>query len=131
MEQGVLGLGLSVAPDLVEAMKAPVANTPRTGSVDRVLGAARAVRADLTAAEARRFEIAADCAALHPGEEVDHIIPWPLGPTATSNLAPICRLHHRLKTTGGWTYHRHTRSTFEWTSPHHRTYVVTSSRHIH
>ncbi|WP_238383371.1 MULTISPECIES: HNH endonuclease signature motif containing protein [unclassified Nocardioides] len=65
------------------------------------------------------------------GCDLDHIVPWPLGPTATSNLAPLRRLHHRLKTTGGWTYHRHTPTTFEWTSPHARTYQVTSSRHIH
>ena len=65
------------------------------------------------------------------GCDLDHIIPWPLGPTATSNLAPLCRFHHRLKTTGGWTYRRLTPMSFEWTSPHARTYRVTSSRHIH
>ena len=26
------------------------------------------------------------------------------GPTASDNLAPLCRLHHRAKTHGGWTY---------------------------
>ncbi|MBI2242766.1 MAG: HNH endonuclease [Nocardioides sp.] len=57
-------------------MKAPVANTPRTGPADRVLGVARAVHADLDALEARRFEVAAEWATLHPGEEVDQTIPW-------------------------------------------------------
>ena len=63
--------------------------------------------------------------------DLDHTIPWPIGPTATWNLAPLCRFHHRLKTHGGWAYRRISPTTFEWTSPHHRTYVVTSSRHIH
>ncbi|HEY0953058.1 HNH endonuclease signature motif containing protein, partial [Nocardioides sp.] len=56
--------------------------------------------------------------------DLDHTIPWPLGPTATWNLAPLCRFHHRLKTTGGWTYQRQSPTSFEWTSPHHRTYLV-------
>ena len=63
--------------------------------------------------------------------DLDHTIPWPVGPTATWNLAPLCRFHHRLKTHGNWTYRRVSPTTFEWTSPHGRTYVVTSSRHIH
>ncbi|HEY1116469.1 MAG TPA: HNH endonuclease signature motif containing protein, partial [Acidimicrobiales bacterium] len=63
--------------------------------------------------------------------DLDHTIPWPLGPTATWNLAPLCRFHHRLKTHGCWTYRRVSSTTFEWTSPHGRTYTVTSSRHIH
>ncbi|MDI6908926.1 HNH endonuclease signature motif containing protein [Nocardioides sp.] len=71
------------------------------------------------------------CSRPSRGCDLDHIIPWPLGPTATWNLAPLCRFHHRLKTTGGWTYQRQSPTSFEWTSPHHRTYLVTSSRHIH
>ena len=31
---------------------------------------------------------------------------------------------------GGWTHRRLTQTTFEWTSPHGRTYRVTSDRHI-
>ena len=46
--------------------------------------------------------------------DLDHVIPWPLGPTATWNLPPLCRRHHRLKTHGGWTY--------QWTSPLGHTY---------
>ena len=56
-------------------MTAPMAETARTGPADQVLGAARAVRAELSALEARRFEIAADWAALHPGEDVDESVP--------------------------------------------------------
>ena len=40
------------------------------------------------------------------------------GPTATSNLAALCRFHHRLKTHSAW-HHRMTQpGVFEWTSPH-------------
>ena len=39
--------------------------------------------------------------------DLDHVIPYNHdhpeqgGPTATDNLAPLCRRHHRLKTRGG------------------------------
>jgi hypothetical protein len=36
--------------------------------------------------------------------DLDHRIPYPAGPTESWNLFPLCRTHHRLKTTGGWTY---------------------------
>ncbi|HEU4566725.1 MAG TPA: DUF222 domain-containing protein, partial [Marmoricola sp.] len=35
----------------------------------------------------------------------DHVIPHARGgPTCSSNTAPLCRRHHRLKTHAGWTY---------------------------
>jgi hypothetical protein len=49
--------------------------------------------------------------------DIDHRIPWPHGATTTSNLYPLCRGHHRLKTTGGWTYRPLDPTTIEWTSP--------------
>jgi hypothetical protein len=56
--------------------------------------------------------------------DLDHITPWAQGgKTESWNLAPLCRLHHRLKTHGYWTYTRLTRTTFEWTSPMRRTYT--------
>jgi hypothetical protein len=51
------------------------------------------------------------------GCDLDHRTPWPHGATATSNLYPLCRTHHRLKTTGDWTYHPTGATTVEWTSP--------------
>ena len=39
------------------------------------------------------------------------------GPTASDNLAPLCRRHHRLKTHGGWRYTQVERGTYLWTSP--------------
>ncbi|MBZ5733675.1 HNH endonuclease [Nocardioides sp. TRM66260-LWL] len=37
--------------------------------------------------------------------DADHIDPYEAGgPTASSNLAPLCRKHHRHKTHDGWRY---------------------------
>ena len=40
------------------------------------------------------------------------------GPTRTSNLAALCRFHHRLKTHSAWSYRMTEPGVFEWTSPH-------------
>jgi hypothetical protein len=64
--------------------------------------------------------------------DVDHIIaydhdadaegrPQP-GPTTTSNLACLCRFHHRLKTHSPWHYRMTAPGVFEWTSPHGHRY---------
>ncbi|GAA4724502.1 hypothetical protein GCM10023350_03570 [Nocardioides endophyticus] len=56
--------------------------------------------------------------------DLDHITPWHHGgKTDSANLAPLCRLHHRLKTHGNWTYKRQDKTTFVWTSPMGRVYV--------
>ena len=50
--------------------------------------------------------------------DLDHGVPWPPGPTADANLAPLCRFHHRLKTHGGWIYTRLEETSLLWRSPH-------------
>ncbi|WP_395657156.1 HNH endonuclease [Nocardioides sp.] len=55
--------------------------------------------------------------------DAEHQVPWPEGPTASSNLAPACRTHHRLKTHAGWDYQRIAGVGFVWTTPMGRTYV--------
>ncbi|MBE7325124.1 HNH endonuclease [Nocardioides sp. Y6] len=40
------------------------------------------------------------------------------GPTATDNLAALCRSHHRLKTHTGWRLTSPSSGVFEWTSLH-------------
>jgi len=66
------------------------------------------------------------CGRKSRGLDLDHVIPWKPqgqgGPTATDNLAPLCRAHHRAKTFGGWTYSVITPGTYEWRSPHGYTY---------
>ncbi len=44
------------------------------------------------------------------------------GPTTTSNLAALCRYHHRLKTFTPWRYRMVEPGVFEWTSPHGHRY---------
>jgi len=64
------------------------------------------------------------CGRTARGCDLDHITPWHQGGrTESLNLAPLCRLHHRLKTFGYWTYTRLTETTFEWTSPMGRIYL--------
>jgi hypothetical protein len=59
--------------------------------------------------------------------DVDHIVPYdpdgPPGQTNTENLACLCRLHHRMKTHGGWTYTMLEPGVFLWRSPHGHTYL--------
>ncbi len=55
--------------------------------------------------------------------DLDHRVPYPHGPTSTSNLAPLCRTHHRMKTFAGWSYEpvaitdHGVPVAFTWTSP--------------
>jgi hypothetical protein len=72
--------------------------------------------------------------------DLDHLEPYvpldqggPPGQTRPANLACLCRRHHRMKTFAGWAYRRlpddpsaNDLTTFEWTSPLHRTYRVTT-----
>ena len=75
--------------------------------------------------------------------DLDHIDPYvppdeggPPGQTSPANLACLCRRHHRAKTFAGWRYRRlpedsgpdeSRTTTYEWTSPHLRTYRVSIS----
>lgn len=71
------------------------------------------------------------CEHIARSADLDHITPWHTndpgggGPTSTSNLAPLCRHHHRLKTHAGWRYQRLDRGLYLWTSPHGRQYLRT------
>ncbi|NPD06176.1 DUF222 domain-containing protein [Nocardioides sp. zg-1308] len=64
--------------------------------------------------------------------DIDHVVPYDHdadaegtpqpGPTVSSNLAPECRWHHRLKTHTGWRYEVTGIGVYEWTSPHGHRY---------
>ena len=56
--------------------------------------------------------------------DLDHVIPWPDGPTCACNVVPLCRYHHRLKTHTTWRLTLHSDRTVEWTSPTGRIYRV-------
>ncbi|NHA70272.1 HNH endonuclease signature motif containing protein [Phycicoccus flavus] len=53
--------------------------------------------------------------------DLDHVRPWPTGPTTPSNLAGLCRRHHRLKQQGHWRPTLHPDGTMSWTDPSGRT----------
>jgi hypothetical protein len=61
--------------------------------------------------------------------DLDHVEPYeedgPPGQTRPENLAPLCRRHHRCKTSGRWRYRRRADGSYEWTGPHGRGYLVT------
>jgi Domain of unknown function (DUF222) len=60
--------------------------------------------------------------------DIDHTVPWPLGPTHPSNLKLLCRIHHLLKTfsngPNGWRDRQDPDGTVIWTSPTGHTYTT-------
>ncbi|WP_113964172.1 HNH endonuclease signature motif containing protein [Mycobacterium shimoidei] len=61
--------------------------------------------------------------------DIDHTVPYPLGPTHPSNLKLLCRYHHLLKTFytgfGGWADQQLPDGTVIWTAPTGHTYTTT------
>ncbi len=49
--------------------------------------------------------------------DLDHVIPHPSGPTEHTNLAALCRYHHRLKTHTPWSVQMLDGAVLRWTSP--------------
>ena len=60
--------------------------------------------------------------------DIDHTVPYPLGPTHPSNLKLLCRHHHLLKTfysgPDGWADRQLPDGTVIWASPSGRTYTT-------
>ncbi|MFN8046645.1 MAG: hypothetical protein U0Q08_11460, partial [Dermatophilaceae bacterium] len=59
--------------------------------------------------------------------DLDHVRPWPTGPTAPDNLIALCRRHHRLKQRPGWRVRLDPDGTTHWWAPdgqHHTTAPV-------
>lgn len=60
--------------------------------------------------------------------DIDHTVPYPLGPTHPSNLKLMCRFHHLLKTfyagSGGWLDRQLPDGTVIWTAPSGKTYTT-------
>ena len=55
--------------------------------------------------------------------DLDHLIPWPAGATHPANLAPLCRLHHMLKTFSGWEPTAKPDGSIHWHAPTGNTYT--------
>lgn len=49
--------------------------------------------------------------------DLDHIVPFPHGPTTPTNLTPLCRRHHRLKSSPGVTVKRTPKGRLRWLFP--------------
>lgn len=83
-------------------------------------------------AELERFIRCRDMTCRFPGcdrpaefTDIDHTVPYPLGPTHASNLKCLCRKHHLLKTFWtGWRDQQRPDGTVVWTSPTGRTYIT-------
>ena len=63
--------------------------------------------------------------------DLDHITEYvlvddggPPGQTRPSNLASLCRAHHRVKTHASWNYKRLDDGSYTWTSPTGHQYDV-------
>jgi hypothetical protein len=55
----------------------------------------------------------------------DHVTPYAEGgPTASENIGPLCRRHHRVKTHGGWQHSSPSPGEYRWISPSGITYTV-------
>ena len=63
------------------------------------------------------------CSRTVRADDLDHRVPWPLGPTSAANLAPLSRRCHRAKTTA-WSLRRDPDGGHRWTSPVGRLYLV-------
>ena len=60
-----------------------------------------------------------------PGHcDVDHTVPWPLGPTHESNLGLLCRRHHRIKQEAGFRVTQREPGVFHWRFPTGHEYDV-------
>jgi hypothetical protein len=49
--------------------------------------------------------------------DLDHLVPFPQGPTSAENLHALCRRHHGLKHEGGWRVEATSQGGLRWTSP--------------
>jgi hypothetical protein len=49
--------------------------------------------------------------------DLDHLVPFPDGPTSAANLHALCRRHHGLKHEGGWRVQAVRDGGLRWTSP--------------
>jgi hypothetical protein len=49
--------------------------------------------------------------------DLDHVRPWPAGPTAAVNMMCLCRRHHRIKQRPGWGVRLSRDGRADWTDP--------------
>ena len=87
-----------------------------------------ALRRLLTARDARcRFPA---CQATARFTDIDHVQPWPNGPTALGCLALLCRRHHRVKQRRRWQVTIRPDATLVWTTPLGQSRTTTPVDHL-
>lgn len=81
-------------------------------------------------AKLRRFVWTRDRTCRFPGcmrpshkSDLDHTVPFPLGPTSAANLGVFCRYHHRVKHRSAWETSQPIPGRFHFRSPAGKTYV--------
>ena len=131
-------LSIDPAPDVVSGPHAPqVAKQPGPGQDTEAghrpgAGPGQETEAGYRpGARMRRRVIRRDQRCRFPGcdrrgryTDLDHVDPWPRGPTADHNLQCLCRRHHRAKHEGGWRVTMSAAGRCTWTSPTGRVYVT-------
>ncbi len=63
--------------------------------------------------------------------DLDHVRPWPAGPTNDTNLLTLCRRHHRIKQAPGWRLRLAPDGTATFTDPTGRTRTTTALDALH
>jgi hypothetical protein len=61
--------------------------------------------------------------------QLDHRRPWPDGETSVENLQPLCKRHHDMKHSAGWTVNRLGDGSYEWLSPTRHRYRYRPPEH--
>jgi hypothetical protein len=57
--------------------------------------------------------------------DLDHVVPYPDGPSCECNLHPACRRHHRCKQAPGWDVQETQPGVMRWTTPAGRAHTTT------
>jgi hypothetical protein len=55
--------------------------------------------------------------------ELDHVVPFPIGPTSEANLAGYCGHDHHAKHAPGWRVRAHDDGRIEWITPTGHSYT--------
>ena len=61
--------------------------------------------------------------------DLDHVIPWPSGPTDPTNLLTLCRRHHRMKHRTRWRVSMARDGVVTWTDPFGQEFITHPVNH--
>jgi hypothetical protein len=126
----------ALLPEAVAAMMADPAVLIRLSRLDSDGSVARGWRRYRPGAALRRRVRSRDRICRFPGcntpaarTDLDHVIPFPDGPTDDTNLVCLCRTHHLFKHHGGWACMLSLDGTLTWSTQDGRTYRTQPGSH--